>query len=204
MLSLMALYWCVQNALAKNATKHSVSVSWWNVPSILGKKTPHHPWSMNIWSIRSFFLYKIDDPTDRGYLIKHLGIETSKVGKTFANHGGCISSGIEKRMGNKCMSRPQHVFPKKENDGTSGRNLVSRRACSVSIPDDNASFTWLDIRDHTGSQSEKCVGFHPCTAIGGKCQMNNHENNRFCNIIKTKHLCCEDQILKKYMYIIHI
>lgn len=67
---------------------------------------------------------------NRGYLIKHLGIETSKFSKTFENHGVFMSFGIEKTtMGNNGQNdmhfKTIHMSnPKKgSNDGTSGRIL---------------------------------------------------------------------------------
>lgn len=118
-------------------------------------KPPHHPWSVN--TSRSFHFFSIKSMTqqigpDREYLITHLGIETSKVGKTFKNQGVFMSFGIEKKrwetMGKMtCISR-QYTCQTPKMVRMMELLVASftfhvENACSVSIPDEsNASFTW--------------------------------------------------------------
>ena len=141
-------------------------------------KPPHHPWSVN--TSRSFHFFSIKSMTqqigpDREYLIKHLGIETSKVGKTFKNQGVFMSFGIEKKtMGNNGQNdmhfKTIHMSNPKNgsNDGTSGRILHVSRWKRLQCFD-----TWWiqcfihlanDIPGRFGAQ-QKC-GLQP---LGGKC-----------------------------------
>lgn len=101
----MALYWYVQNTLANKYTGFQCLGE--NFQAFSNRHIIRGAWT-RLDAFVFFSIYKIDDPTNRGYLIKHLGIETSKVGKTFENHEFSCHLELKKNDGKQWGKHDMH------------------------------------------------------------------------------------------------